>query len=424
MKYFSEILGAWRPLLAAMMGLATGNSIVGIVTSAIVPALIKSAGWTKSQFALVGSLSLLGAIFLPAIGRLADHIGVKKTATIGLTFVPLVYLAYSFCAGSLVIYVLIYFVQITICVTTTAMIYTRLVIKHVEHARGFALAIVASSPAIAGIVLGPILNNYVETNGWQASYRALALLFSCTGIFTYFLIPSDRPEEVCTASRAKSATPYRTIFQIPAFWVLAGAMLLCNLPQTLLLTQLKLLVMDQGITGVGAAVMFSALSFGMLAGRIITGIALDRFPPQLVAFVAMGVPSAGLFLLASPLDAPLLVMLAIFFLGFAFGAEGDAIAYLVARYFVLDIYSSVMGLLTASVALSSALGAVILSVTLDVTRSFNLFLILTGTSVAAGAVLLLKLGGCVARSTPDNGQMAGGSFATAPALDDPLPAPH
>ena len=44
-------------MAGAMLGLATGNSIVGIVTSAIAPALIADAGWSKAEYALIGSLS-------------------------------------------------------------------------------------------------------------------------------------------------------------------------------------------------------------------------------------------------------------------------------------------------------------------------------------------------------------------------------
>ena len=131
-----------------------------------------------------------------------------------------------------------------------------------------------------------------------------------------------------------------------AFWTLAVSMLLCNLPQVIMLTQLKLLLLDNGVSGPGAAVMFSALSIGMLAGRFLTGIALDRFSPYPVAFIKLGLPSLGLFIIASSLDAPAVLTIAVFCLGFAFGSEGVIVAFRVARRFGVAIYSSVLGLLT------------------------------------------------------------------------------
>lgn len=397
LTYLAEIRRAWRPLLAAMLGLATGNSIVGIVTSAIAPSLIADAGWSKADFALVGSLSLPMAFLLPFIGRLADVLGVRLTALIGLITVPLVYLGFSACGGSLAIYMAVFLVQTTVCVTTTAMVYTRLVVQHVEQARGLALALVTASPAVAGMIIGPILNAYVEAHGWQAAYRALALCVSLTGVVVFALIPPDgRRTRAKTAGTERFAHAYREIFAARAFWILFFSMLLCNLPQTLLLTQIKLLVMDQGISGEGAAVMLGAMSFGMLAGRLATGVALDRFRPHMVAVLALGVPASGLFLLASPLDASGWVMASVMLLGFAFGAEGDAVAFLVARHFRVGIYSSVMGLLTATMSFSTALGAGVLSLVLGQSGSFDPFLLGTGVAVVAGALLLSGLGRCPA----------------------------
>lgn len=375
-----------------MLGLATGNSIVGIVTSAIAPALIADAGWSKAQFAALGSLSIFSALALPIAGRLADVLGVRLAALIGLVTVPLVYLAYSFSGGSLKVYSVIYLVQITVCITTSSTIYTRLVVQNVEAARGLALAIVASSPALAGIIGGPVLNAYVEAHGWQASFRALALFVACTGVITFLLIPPDRPAPAKPAAGGPKPAGWREVLTVPAFWYIALAMLLCNLPQALMLTQLKLLVMDQGISGSDAAAMFSGFSAGMLAGRIVTGVALDRYRAHVVAFVSMGLPGLGLLFLASPWDAPGVILASIFFLGFAFGAEGDAIAYLVSRHFRIGFYSTVMGLITAVISLSSAFGSVLLGMELARTNGFGTFLVGTGVAVFLGAALLLRLG--------------------------------
>lgn len=264
-----------------------------------------------------------------------------------------------------------------------------------SSARGLALALVTASPALAGMAIGPVLNAYVEAQGWQATYQALAVCASLTGVVVFLLIPPDRGHSYQrSAMQERFTVAYREIFATPAFWILSSSMLLCNLPQTLLLTQIKLLVMDQGVSGRGAAVMLGAMSFGMLAGRLTTGLALDRISPHRVAFVAMVVPTVGLFLFASSLDAVWLVTLAVALLGFAFGAEGDAVAFLVAGHFRVRVYSSVMGLMTAVMAISSALGAGVLSLVLAKTRSFDPFLIATGLAVAVGATLLLGLGRC------------------------------
>lgn len=394
MRYLSEIMAAWRPLLAAMLGMGTGMSIAGTVTSVIAPTLVADAGWPKSQFAMIGSLGLLTALSMPFIGRLADVLGVKLTAAIGLVGMPLALLGYSLCGGSFTVFVAVFVFQSIVCVTTTATVYTRLVIQHIEHARGLALAIVACGPALFGAVGGPILNQFVEAHGWEASYRALAIFVTITGIATFLLMPAGRTHTATAAAAPKrrARDDYPEIFRSPAFWILVASMYLCNLPLTLILVQTKMLVLDNGVTGEGASVMFTALAVGMLLGRFVTGLALDRLAPHIVSFITLGMPSLGLYVLATSYDAPNVVMFAIFCLGFAMGAEGDILAFLVARYFRTAIYSSVLGLLTAITSLAAASGAAYLSWTMARTGGFDQFLVTTGTTVLVGSLLLLLLG--------------------------------
>ncbi len=367
-------------------------STAGTVTSAIAPSLIADLHWSKAEFALVGSMALVTSFAFPFIGRLADVLGVRWTALIGMTTLPLSYLAYSMMNGQLWVYVAIFFVQSLLCVTTTATVYTRLVVQYVEKARGLALAIAVSGPAVTGAIGGPILNDYVEAHGWQASYQALAVFAIVAGVITFLLIPAERRPAAAPRPKRRARDDYPAIVRTPIFWILLGVMLLCNLPATIMLVQLKLLLLANGVSGEGAAVMFTALSLGMLAGRFVAGLALDRFRAHIVAFVTLALPSVGLFIIASSYDAPAILAFAVFCLGFAFGAEGDIVGFLVARHFGVAVYSSVMGLLTCAMSFSTASGAALLSATLAATGGYNLYLVIVGVAVLVGASLLLLLG--------------------------------
>lgn len=392
-SYLAELRTAWRPLLAATLGLATGMSTIGTVTSAIAPTLVADAGWDRAEFALVGSLALLTALAFPFIGRLADVLGVRQTALIGMITFPLTYLAWSLWGADLSTYVAIFVVQSVLCVTTTATVYTRLVVQHFERARGLALAIAVSGPAVTGAIGGPILNHYVEANGWSAAYQAVALFSAIAAVVVFLLIPPARRDaNAPPRPKRRARDDYPAIFRSRTFWILLAAMLLCNLPQTIILVQLKMILLDNGVSGEGAAVMFSALSIGMLVGRFGAGLALDRLPPHLVAFLTLSLPSIGLFLLASSLDTAPILTFAVFCIGFAFGAEGDVIGFLVARYFGVMIYGSVMGLLTCAMSMSVALGAILVSYSLSSTGGYELYLVIVGVAVLIGAGLLLLLG--------------------------------
>lgn len=393
LNYSAEIRIHWRPILAAFIGMGSGMSVVGVITSTIIPTLLKDTGWAPADFAKVGSFAIFMAAVFPFIGRLTDILGVRWTALIGQITLPLCYFAYSRMDGNLETYIMIFVVQSLLCVTTTATVYSRLAVQYVEKARGLALAIVVSGAALFGALIGPLLNNYVEANGWRAAFEAVAIGTALAGLFVFLLIPADSRPIAAGAPKRKAREDYPLIFRSTAFWLLAAAMLLCNLPQTLLQVQLKMMLLDNGISGTAVASMLVAPQLGMLAGRFLTGIALDRYQPYLVSFITLALPSLGLFVMASDFDAPTLLTTAVFFIGFAYGAEGDLVAFLVAKKFGISIYSSVMGLLTAIMSISTASGAFLLGKTMESNGGhFSQFLWITGTAVLIGATFLLLLG--------------------------------
>jgi MFS family permease len=393
-SYFGELAKNWRPLLAATIGMGSGMSIIGVITSTIAPSLLVENNWTAADLSRVSSLSIFLSLVFPFIGRLADVLGVRRTALIGQVCMPLGLLAYSMMGDNLLMYAAIFVFQALFCVTTTATVYTRLAVQYVKKARGLALAIVASGPALSGLVLTPILNAYVERNGWEASYQALAVFTAIAGLVTFLLIPARTPaqEPRIAAPKRRAREDYPVILRSSAFWLIAGSMLLCNLPQTILQVQQKTLLLANGIPGTSVAPMLMAVQLGMLVGRFLTGVALDRFQPYLVSFLMLATPSIGLFIFASSFDGPMLLTFAMFCIGFAFGAEGDLVAFIVARQFGVSVYSSVMGLVTFITSFSTASGALLLGLVLDRTGGFDLFLVIAGLAVIFGAALLLLLG--------------------------------
>jgi MFS family permease len=231
MKYAVELRANWRPLAAAFVGLGSGFSLTMYTTSIMAPHLLGEFGWSKSEFALVGSLSLLMIPILPLIGRLADVLGARRTAFIGILSLPLCFVAYSMMKGDIRTYIGLFLAQSMLCVTTTATVYTRIVVQYIKNARGLALAVVASGPALTGAIGGPLLNNFVEAHGWRAGYLALMVFSVVAGVLTLLLMPPDRRGDgrVKPVKARSIKEDYPEIIANPAFWLMLAAMLLCNI---------------------------------------------------------------------------------------------------------------------------------------------------------------------------------------------------
>lgn len=393
MRGIEEFRESWRPLAACFIGMGAALSLNPYILSTFAPYLIESFGWTRAQWALMSIPQMLVIICIPVAGRMADKFGVKRVAAVGAISFPLFCVAIAMMNGDIGIYMAIYVAQTILGATTTATVYTRLVAGSFSVRRGLALAICGSSPALIAVVGSPLITAFIESHGWRAGYFVVAGFSAVASLIALALIPA-RPERTEAASKAKAAPEgvYRKIMRMPIFWMMLVGCFLVNLPHALATSQLKMVVLEQGVSAIQAGFLVSIFAIGVTIGRFASGIALDYFPAHWVAGIGLGLPLPGLLILASSFDTMPSVAAAIMLIGLSFGSEGDVIAFLVVRYFGIEVFSTVLGLLTAAMGGAMTAGAMVLGVSLELTDSFNPYLLLASGSVAIGSVMFLMLG--------------------------------
>jgi MFS family permease len=389
--YFSELRSQWRPLAAAVLGLSSGLTVLGYVFGIMGPFLIGEFGWSKSEFALISTMAIIAVFVFPVVGRLADVLGVRKTAAIGVIACPVILLATTTATG-LYSYALLFAVQMVILGTTTAPVYCRLIVQYFHRARGLALGIAAAGPAVVGAIGGPLLNNFVADHGWRSGFVAVAVFTAIGGATALALIPRDRGGVVAKRTRPKTAkADYARIFRTPAFWIIFAAILLGNLPQTVFMAQLTLVLAENGAPGKDGSIMISAFAVGTLVGRLVSGVALDRFPAPIVAAVGMALSGVGLLGIASGFDTRPMLFSSVLLFGLSLGAEADVIAYLIVRNFGVRIYGSVHGMLASTISITAVIGAILMSAMVKTYGIYAPFLWLTGGLGLIASLLFLLL---------------------------------
>jgi MFS family permease len=392
MTYLGEFRINWRTMAAAVVGMGTGYILYLYLQSLFAPHLIKEFGWSKSQFALITSTTLISLITLPIYGRLTDRYGTKRIGAIGIVSYPLIFLAFAFFQGGFALFYLLNLALMALVAgTTSSALYSRIIANRFHRARGLALSLIASIPPAISAVMAPLLSALIEEQGWRAGYLALAGLTTVTGAIVLLMMPGDVP-----ATRADPAArvggDYRTILASPSFRIIMTGIFLVCIASLALPAQLKLILIDREAGAAEAALMVSFFSGGIAVGRLICGAALDRYRPEIVAAITLGVPSVGLFLLATGATHYWLLAGSVGMVGLAMGAELDIATYLVMRWFRPEIYSSVYGLIAAGTALSGVGGSLLLSLTLKLSGGFDLYLYICAVAMAAGAASFLLLG--------------------------------
>lgn len=393
MTYFTEFRQNWRVLAASCVGLGGGYQLSHFLTNIFAPHLLAEFGWSKSQFALLGLSVLVIIISSPLWGRVIDRVGAKRVVMGAIAATPLTYLALSFQNGSFAVFYVIIMAQIIfVGGTAGVLVYSRLVAGQFSAARGTALGLIACSAYAVGALAAPFMSTYVEAYGWRAGYQLLAAGTGLAAITAFFLVPGHVAPGAGRHAPTQARLVYRELLRNRAFRIIVVGMVLCNLTLSIQSSQIKVMLLDLGVNSNTGSVAISLYGVGVIAGRILCGVALDRLPAHIVSAVALSLPAVSFFTLASGMNSPAVVYAAILLLGFAFGSEADVGAYLTTRYFPPEVFGSVYGLVLGAFAFSGAFGALLLSGMLAWTDSYAPFLQLAAVAALIGGSGFLLLG--------------------------------
>ncbi len=389
---FSEFRQHWRPLLASFLGLGSALSLNSFILAIFAPYLLEEFGWSLSQWAALGAVQMLIMFCLPIAGRLTDKFGVRRVAMVGALSYPVSLIAITQMDGSIGTYLAIYIAQTVICSTTTSTVYSRVVAEVFKARRGLALGIAGSSPPMVASFAAPLLTGFVQANGWRDGYYLVAGFCAVAAVVTLLLLEPHRRSGAPVAKVRREKGVYRAIFANPVFWIMLIATFLVNTPFLLATQQLKLLVLDQGLADNVAAWAITAFAVSQLAGRVITGTALDYLPGHIIAAVSFGLPVIGLVLLASAMNSPAAILAGVALVAVGFGGEGDIIPFLVTKHFGIRIYSTVLGMLSAAMGGAIGLGNLLLSAIFQAGGGYNTYLVIAATAAFIGSAMFLLLG--------------------------------
>lgn len=389
-------------------GPVLGASVIGVMCGAspipfnVLPLVIgpihAELGWSFRDIALgITLFGIVAALLAPVYGLAADRIGVRKVALWSLVAFALTFAAFAFMPPSLPVWYAMWFVVGLVGIGSTPVTWSRAVSSWFVRNRGLALGIMLLGTSLAGLIVPQIARRAIEWEGWRAAFPVLALLPLFVALpvgLKWFREPEpdERPSGLADASGRLTGLSARQAARGYRFWLLWLSILLVATAYGGVFINLVEIVKLHGFTVAQGANVMGVMALGILTGRVVTGVLLDRFWAPAVLMPILLLPAISCWLLMGT-GAPLTpIIVGTFMLGFAAGAESDLIAYTAARYFGMAHYGSIYGLLYMPFGIGSAISPAIYGAVRDATGSYDMMLAAAVVMFAAGGVLLLMLG--------------------------------
>lgn len=392
----------WRIVVGVAIGMGTGISLYLLVSSLFVTRITEEFGWSRGDLSLAAAAGyIMGALSLALVGRLLDRHGYRRVVLVSVPGLALVYLGAASVDGSYGIYVALMVIAGIFGTGTGAIAYTRPLIAVFDRQRGLALGVAASGISVTAILMPPLLSHVIATHGWRSGFIAMAVITLGIGlplalwfigrvkserhVDTETLTLSELPEASEAERRAPSVS-LREAMRGSQFWLLVVALVAINIPGSGIVGQLAPLLSDQGLSATATGLALSVYALGLMAGRLLTGFALDRIPVGRVAALMTGVPAIGALVLLVPEPHVAVALVAVALIGLQQGSELDLLAYFISRHFGFQHYSSIFGAIATAGALSTASGIVLFGQVHDATGSYTIALVVGVCAFLVGAV--------------------------------------
>ncbi len=397
---WAEFRLGWRVLILALIGMATSVGVAPIYAfGTLVLPLQEAFGWSRGDIQSAAAFQYGSSIVaFQLAGWLNKRYGIRPVTLCSFITLPLAYLLMTFNGGALWQLNLGFGLLAFAGVGTLHVTWTQLTCLWFERNRGLALAAILCGTGMMALLLPPLLAGLIARFGWQAGFFALAalpLLFTLPMALAWMRLPTE-VESMSSTERALATQlngfSFRQALRSPVYWSFNVALILSVCLTVGMVTNIVPMLQSKGLSAQVASQIFSSFGISIIAGRLLVGYLLDRYPPVLVAVTSLALPAIGcaVFLFAGVQSTALLVF-ATLCVGVSAGAEFDLAAFLIARYFGLRDYARIFGLHLALVTVMSGLMPVFFGYLYEAYQGYSAVLLCCLACSLIGPSILLWL---------------------------------
>ncbi|CAM3648823.1 MFS transporter [Litorimonas haliclonae] len=407
---------------------------------------------TTSAFIFMTAGVLVGA---PLAGSLTDKYGARRVLIPAIIMLGLGTAALGLTNENPLVFYTIFYLAAVFGSGTLPLTWSKAIVNNFDKSRGLALGLALTGTGVFGFLAPPFIRSVIDVMDWRMAYFVVGSLPLLLSLPLAFWLFRDKKEEAAIAARETSnknsknwivpiimiigvwaliagsleavgvvwAAVLMTVFllgfiafetirekpgdasPLPGltlkqtvrdyrFWVILVSFLLLGACVSGIIINVINILLDKGYSPQLASSGFAGLGligFSVVVGRLLGGLVVDYVWAPLVAFIFMGVPAIGCWILMQDMSQGY-NSLAIILVGVAAGVEFDLMAFLVSRYLGMKAYGRIYSFVYAAFGIGSGTAGAIFNAIKGDAPNYNSVLTYSMIGFILGATILLTLG--------------------------------
>ena len=363
---------AWTRLVFALLLSTIGGVGMWSVIVAL-PAVQTEFGVARGDASLAYTLTMIGfgagGIIL---GRMTDRLGIVPPVLIGILCLIFGYAAAA-SSSTLWQYALAHGVLIGFGSSATFSPLLADTSHWFARRRGIAISIIASGNYLAGTLWPPIVQHFIERNGWRPTFVGIAVFCTVT-MFPLVLalrkpVPSHDPVPDLTSPAERTRSLRLSPQVLQTLLIIAGVC--CCVAMSMPQVHLVAYCSDLGYGAARGAQMLSLLLACGILSRLVFGVISDRIGGLRTLLIGSSMQCLALFLFL-PFDGlfSLYVISALF--GLFQGGIVPSYAMIIREYFSPRDAGARIGIVLTATMLGMALGGWMSGAVFDWTGSYRM----------------------------------------------------
>ncbi len=395
----------WRRHWPLVLASSVGFSFFSIMLAAsglFMEPLGKAFHWDRTTLSEGPSIAVIfTALLATPFGWLIDRLGSRRLVLVGTVLTMASIAAFATLDGSKAQWLMLWAVFGVVAVSIKSTAWTAAVVGVFTGTRGFALGLTLAGTAVAAMVVPPLGNWLIETQGWRLAYVWLGLGWGSVTLILAALFFRDARDRLIAARRAgiteaavtgdlPGLTPPQALRDSALQRLAVSNFVVMVLTQGLQIHLFQILV-ETGSSRAHAAGLVSLAGLAGIIGKLVTGFLLDRFRQNWIGGLTLGAAAAAFALLIQGIASPVAIVVALLVNGYAGGAKTQITGFLTASYGGMRFFGTIYGVMSALMALAAGLGPLFAGSVYDHFGGYTWFLVAGAVGCASSGLLMLTM---------------------------------